>query len=159
MESKIWDIHRPRLQITSTANIPFKMKMYMPTQEVSHHLDQTSITRIILLQIIKGRSQYIYKLFITRQKLYICIYRNKCVAPIDKYCCSIDHMYVSFSRDGLIPGPQVPPRNIQDPSQTISGDRVLSVSGKKRCSHCKEELGKQNSIQICLMPAPRTALL
>ena len=37
-----------------------------------------------------------------------------------------------------IPGPQVPPRLGQDPRQ----DRVLSVSGKKKCSHCKEELGK-----------------
>ena len=35
-----------------------------------------------------------------------------------------------------IPGPQVPPR-LADPRQ----DRVLSVSGKKKCSHCKEELG------------------
>ena len=37
-----------------------------------------------------------------------------------------------------IPGPQVPPRLGQDPRQ----DRVLSVSGKKKCSHCKDELGK-----------------
>jgi len=37
-----------------------------------------------------------------------------------------------------IPGPQVPPRLGQDTRQ----DRVLSVSGKKKCSHCKEELGR-----------------
>ena len=37
-----------------------------------------------------------------------------------------------------IPGPQVPPRLGPDTRQ----DRVLSVSGKKKCSHCKEELGK-----------------
>ena len=37
-----------------------------------------------------------------------------------------------------IPGPQVPPRLAGDPRQ----DRVLSVSGKKKCSHCKEELGE-----------------
>jgi len=42
-----------------------------------------------------------------------------------------------------LPGPQVPPRpppsgHAGDGSQ----DRVLSVSGKKKCSHCKEELGR-----------------
>ena len=37
-----------------------------------------------------------------------------------------------------IPGPQVPPRLGQAPGQ----DKPLSVSGKKKCSHCKEELGK-----------------
>lgn len=37
-----------------------------------------------------------------------------------------------------IPGPQVPPRLGPDTRQ----DRVLSVSGKKKCSHCKEELGR-----------------
>lgn len=46
-------------------------------------------------------------------------------------------------REGLIPGPQVPPRNPQETSPGSHGDRVLSVSGKKRCSHCKEELGKK----------------
>jgi len=35
-----------------------------------------------------------------------------------------------------IPGPQVPPR-LGD-----GQDRVLSVSGKKKCSHCKDELGR-----------------
>jgi len=49
-----------------------------------------------------------------------------------------------------LPGPQVPPRN--PPSGTGgdgtassaggSSDRLLSVSGKKKCSHCKEELGR-----------------
>ena len=34
------------------------------------------------------------------------------------------------------PGPVVPPR-VQDPQ-----DRVLSVSGKKKCSACISELGK-----------------
>jgi len=34
-------------------------------------------------------------------------------------------------------GPQVPPRQGEPPQ-----DRVLSVSGKKKCSHCKEELGR-----------------
>jgi len=37
---------------------------------------------------------------------------------------------------GQIPGPQVPPR------QGEGQDRVLSVSGKKKCSHCKDELGR-----------------
>ena len=46
-----------------------------------------------------------------------------------------------YYREGLIPGPQVPPRNPQETSPGSHGDRVLSVSGKKRCSHCKEELG------------------
>jgi len=35
-----------------------------------------------------------------------------------------------------IPGPQVPPRLGE------GQDRVLSVSGKKKCSHCKDELGR-----------------
>lgn len=37
----------------------------------------------------------------------------------------------------------MPPRNPQETSPGSHGDRVLSVSGKKRCSHCKEELGKK----------------
>ena len=37
------------------------------------------------------------------------------------------------------PGPQVPPRIS---GQASGQDRVLSVSGKKKCSHCKEELGE-----------------
>ena len=44
-----------------------------------------------------------------------------------------------------IPGPQVPPRT------DLGQDRLLSVSGKKKCSHCKEELGRlffKNSIKI-----------
>ena len=49
----------------------------------------------------------------------------------------------NYVRDGRIPGPQVPPRNPSgEPQQGSTGERVLSVSGKKRCSHCKEELGK-----------------
>merc|ERR1719300_364439 len=36
-----------------------------------------------------------------------------------------------------IPGPQVPPRLLERQQ-----DKVLSVSGKKKCSHCKEELGR-----------------
>ena len=50
-----------------------------------------------------------------------------------------------------LPGPQVPPRvqpSNQVPAQNGSkagagagGERMLSVSGKKKCSHCKEELG------------------
>ena len=44
---------------------------------------------------------------------------------------------VTNGQDGA--GPQVPPRLGGDkPGQ----DRVLSVSGKKKCSHCKEELGE-----------------
>ena len=58
-----------------------------------------------------------------------------------------NHSYSSGAQSGAhvpepgipqIPGPQVPPR-LGDPRQ----DRVLSVSGKKKCSHCKEELGKK----------------
>ena len=44
-----------------------------------------------------------------------------------------------------LPGPQVPPRNppsADGKSSNGSNDRLLSVSGKKKCSHCKEELGK-----------------
>lgn len=41
-------------------------------------------------------------------------------------------------RGPQIPGPQVPPRTGEAERQ----ERVLSVSGKKRCSHCKEELGR-----------------
>lgn len=39
-----------------------------------------------------------------------------------------------------IPGPQVPPR-LGDSGQERQ-ERVLSVSGRKKCSHCKEELGR-----------------
>lgn len=46
-----------------------------------------------------------------------------------------------------LPGPQVPPRNPPNPDGSSSGhggsnDRLLSVSGKKKCSHCAEELGR-----------------
>jgi len=49
-----------------------------------------------------------------------------------------------------LPGPQVPPRNPPTgsggegtgSSTGGSSDRLLSVSGKKKCSHCKEELGR-----------------
>ena len=46
-----------------------------------------------------------------------------------------------------LPGPQVPPRNPpsadgKSSSGNSTNDRLLSVSGKKKCSHCKEELGK-----------------
>jgi len=46
-----------------------------------------------------------------------------------------------------LPGPQVPPRNPpssdgKSSSGNSSNDRLLSVSGKKKCSHCKEELGR-----------------
>jgi len=46
--------------------------------------------------------------------------------------------YVPEPTGGIpqIPGPQVPPR-LGD-----GQDRVLSVSGKKKCSHCKDELGR-----------------
>lgn len=42
-----------------------------------------------------------------------------------------------------LPGPQVPPR-LPPSGQPGEGsqDRVLSVSGKKKCSHCKDELGR-----------------
>ena len=42
------------------------------------------------------------------------------------------------------PGPQVPPRIS---GQANGQDRVLSVSGKKKCSHCKEELGELRDIE------------
>ena len=42
-----------------------------------------------------------------------------------------------------IPGPQVPPR-LGD-----GQDRVLSVSGKKKCSHCKDELGRKKRSIDC----------
>jgi hypothetical protein len=35
-------------------------------------------------------------------------------------------------------GPQIPPRSAAEGGQ----ERVLSVSGEKKCSHCKEELGR-----------------
>jgi len=43
------------------------------------------------------------------------------------------------SATAQIPGPQVPPRLGESGERQ---DRVLSVSGKKKCSHCKEELGR-----------------
>jgi len=42
---------------------------------------------------------------------------------------------------GPLAGPQVPPRLVGG-ATTTGQDRVLSVSGKKKCSHCKEELGR-----------------
>lgn len=46
------------------------------------------------------------------------------------------------SRDvSRLPGPQVPPRASEG-----SQERMLSVSGKKKCSHCKEELGTECSV-------------
>jgi hypothetical protein len=39
-------------------------------------------------------------------------------------------------------GPQIPPRSAAEGGQ----ERVLSVSGKKKCSHCKEELGMLKSL-------------
>merc|ERR1711994_109332 len=67
----------------------------------------------------------------------------------DNIYANVDPSNISYSSDPSgaqvpepaipqIPGPQVPPRLGQDPRQ----DRVLSVSGKKKCSHCKEELGR-----------------
>ena len=44
-----------------------------------------------------------------------------------------------MTNGGEGPGPQVPPRI---GGQGTGQDRVLSVSGKKKCSHCKEELGE-----------------
>lgn len=43
-----------------------------------------------------------------------------------------------------LPGPQVPPRGQPDLAASAgnTNDRLLSVSGKKKCSHCKEELGR-----------------
>jgi len=44
-----------------------------------------------------------------------------------------------------LPGPQVPPRNTHADGTSPKGgssDRLLSVSGKKKCSHCGEELGR-----------------
>ncbi len=49
-----------------------------------------------------------------------------------------------LQNQGRLPGPQVPPRTqdrVSGPSGP-GGERMLSVSGKKKCSHCKEELGK-----------------
>jgi hypothetical protein len=52
---------------------------------------------------------------------------------------------------GRVPGPQVPPR-VQDRTsgQNVGqgSERMLSVSGKKKCSHCKEELGRFDKTNI-----------
>jgi len=64
----------------------------------------------------------------------------------DNIYANVDPSNTNYSGSGAhvpepgipqIPGPQVPPR-LGEPRQ----DRVLSVSGKKKCSHCKEELGR-----------------
>ena len=63
---------------------------------------------------------------------------------------SRDSSAATSSAAGRIPGPQVPPRNaVEGSASSPSGsstsqqpDRMLSVSGKKKCSHCKEELGE-----------------
>jgi hypothetical protein len=60
-----------------------------------------------------------------------------------------------------LPGPQVPPRVQPGDRQTAQngakgagagGERMLSVSGKKKCSHCKEELGKIIALVILFCP-------
>jgi len=69
-----------------------------------------------------------------------------------------------------LPGPQVPPRNPpssdgKSSSGNSSNDRLLSVSGKKKCSHCKEELGTLVSRKIDLAlamifsPSPPPSLI
>lgn len=52
-------------------------------------------------------------------------------ANVDSSSSNLNHCV------GAGAGPQVPPRQGEPPQ-----DRVLSVSGKKKCSHCKEELGR-----------------
>ena len=52
-------------------------------------------------------------------------------ANVDSSSSNLNHCV------GAGAGPQVPPRQGEPPQ-----DRVLSVSGKKKCSHCKEELGE-----------------
>merc|ERR1711874_771736 len=50
-----------------------------------------------------------------------------------------------------LPGPQVPPRNTHADGTSPKGgssDRLLSVSGKKKCSHCGEELGRGAAVVI-----------
>lgn len=38
--------------------------------------------------------------------------------------------------------------SVSNPGATAAPDKVLSVSGKKKCSHCGEELGKLNILSI-----------
>lgn len=38
--------------------------------------------------------------------------------------------------------------SVSNPGATTAPDKVLSVSGKKKCSHCGEELGKLNILSI-----------
>ncbi len=72
-----------------------------------------------------------------------------------------DTVYANMNTYSSTTGPDLPPRlpsnnsnnggdyssqqQQQQQQQQQSGqDRMLSVSGKKKCSHCKEELGKQH---------------
>jgi len=62
----------------------------------------------------------------------------------DNIYANVDASNLNFNKNHgepapQIPGPQVPPRLGESGDRQ---DRVLSVSGKKRCSHCKEELGR-----------------
>jgi hypothetical protein len=47
--------------------------------------------------------------------------------------------YPEQQQQQQLAGPQIPPRSSGEGG---SQERVLSVSGKKKCSHCKEELGE-----------------
>ena len=61
------------------------------------------------------------------------------------------HYFSGFSAPDIpqIPGPQVPPRLGSAHAGAAAGqDRKLSVSGKKKCSHCGEELGWCHTIMI-----------
>lgn len=53
---------------------------------------------------------------------------------------SAPHAHAPLYQSGLGPGQPSPPTTQQDITSS-QDQRLLSVSGKKKCSHCSEELG------------------
>ncbi|XP_045598025.1 uncharacterized protein [Procambarus clarkii] len=52
------------------------------------------------------------------------------------------HTHAPLYQSGLGPGQPSPPTTQQQDANSAQDQRLLSVSGKKKCSHCSEELGR-----------------
>ncbi|XP_053633695.1 uncharacterized protein [Cherax quadricarinatus] len=54
---------------------------------------------------------------------------------------SVSHTHAPLYQSGMGPGQPSPPTSQQE-ANSAKDQRLLSVSGKKKCSHCSEELGR-----------------
>ena len=139
LEVRPWDIHKGSITQTWTITNSIQ-KTFMLTWEVSlRWVARVCITRIIHPWDMKGKGQFHGETMLQFFVNQICL--NVLISLMNY------KIFIYQYREGLIPGPQVPPRNSQETSPGSNGDRVLSVSGKKRCSHCKEELGKKTLLE------------